>query len=105
QQPVVQPPSAHPPALQQSPLLPRFQLARMFPRDVAVFTERLRVEALAEPRGLVYRKPQGGGHVTGPSVRLAEVGARLFGNLHIAEPVIEERDARVTVTVEALDHG
>lgn len=104
EQPVVQPPSSHAPAIvQQHPLLPRFQLARMFPRDVAVFTERLRMEATAEPVGLWYRKPQGGGFVIGPSVRMSEIGARLFGNLYLSEPKIDERDGRVTVTVEALD--
>ena len=103
-QPVVQAPSAQAQlAMHQSPLIPRIQLARVFPRDVESFRGRLRDEVIAAPTGMVYRKPQGKDHLIGPSVRMAEIAARLFANLHISEPKIDEHDGRVTVTVEALD--
>jgi hypothetical protein len=104
-QPVVQPPSGQLLALQQSPMIPRIQLARMFPRpaDLTVFKDRLRGEVLADPAGMVYRKPQAGTHIIGPSVRMAEIAARLFQNIDVAAPAIEEKDGRVTATVVALD--
>jgi hypothetical protein len=100
-QPVVQPPGTA--MLQQSDLIPRIQLARMFPRDIDEFRLALRKEATSDPSGMVYSKPQGGTAIIGPSVRMAEIAARRFGNLHIGEPSISEHDGRVTVSVVALD--
>jgi hypothetical protein len=45
--------------LQQSDLIPRIQLARMFPRDIDEFRLALRKEATSDPSGMVYSKPQG----------------------------------------------
>lgn len=101
-QPVVPLPGS-PMMLQQSDLIPRIQLARMFPRDIDEFKAVLRKEATSDPNGMVYRKPQGGSHIIGPSVRMAEIAARRFQNLHLSEPSISEHDGRVTVSVVALD--
>lgn len=86
-----------------NPLLPRIHLALMFPRDLERFEESFRQEVLAAPEGMVYAKPQGKEKLRGPSIRMAEIGARHFRNLWVSEPRIEERDNRVTATVEALD--
>lgn len=120
-QPVVQPPSSTAiAAFQQHELVPRIQLARAFPRSMTEFRERLHGEVLEAPEGMVYWKPQTGAgnvklvknrrgemvqqeHVLGPSVRLAEIAARLFTNLHLSKPELEEHDGRVTATVLALD--
>lgn len=105
QRAVVQSPSQQ--ALSQliagNTLLPRIHLAMMFPRDLERFEESFRQEVLAAPEGMVYAKPQGKEKLRGPSIRMAEIGARHFRNLWVSEPRIEERDNRVTVTVEALD--
>jgi len=113
-QPVVQPPSAVA-TFQQHALVPRIQLARAFPREMHEFRDRLRTEVTTAPEGMVFWKPQTGAgnwkvvkgqqreHLIGPSVRMAEVAARLFTNLDVGEPKIEEHDGRVTATVAALD--
>jgi hypothetical protein len=104
-QPVVLSPSGQQLAqiVASNPLLPRIHLAMMFPRDVAEFESRLRNEVLAAPEQMVYAKPQGNEKLRGPSIRMAEVAARHFRNLSVGEPKVEERDNRVTVTIEALD--
>lgn len=104
-QPVVQSPSGQHLAqyVANNPLLPRIHLAMMFPRDVAAFDAAFRAEVLRAPEGMVYAKPQGNEKLRGPSIRMAEVAVRNFRNLWISEPRIEERDSRVTVTVEVLD--
>lgn len=101
--PVVQPPSSQAMALSNNPLVPRIQLAKMYPRDIAEFKLALREEATSDPAGMVYRKPQGDGHLLGPSVRLAEIAQRNFGNVDIGPPEIDVADDYVTVTVRALD--
>jgi hypothetical protein len=102
-QPAVQAPSSQAMALSNNPLVPRIQLAMMYKRNVPEFKLALREEATEEPTGMVYRKPQGDGHLLGPSVRLAEIAVRLFGNVDVAPPDIEVEDDYVTVTVRALD--
>jgi hypothetical protein len=101
--PVVQPPSSQAMALSNNPLVPRIQLAKMYPREIAVFKAALRDEATSDPAGMVYRKPQSDGHLLGPSVRLAEIAQRHFGNIDVGPPDIDVADDYVTVTVRALD--
>lgn len=104
-QPVVQTPSSQ--ALGQllanNPLLPRIHLAMLFPRDADAFPEILREAVLRSPAGMVYKKPQGKDRILGPSIRMAEIAAAKFRNLWTSNPTIDERDNRVTVTVEVLD--
>lgn len=104
-QPVVQTPSSQ--ALGQllanNPLLPRIHLAMLFPRDADAFPEILREAVLRSPAGMVYKKPQGKDRILGPSIRMAEVAAAKYRNLWTSNPTIDERDNRVTVTVEVLD--
>lgn len=104
-QPVVQTPSSQ--ALGQllanNPLLPRIHLAMLFPRDADAFPEILREAVLRSPAGMVYKKPQGKDRILGPSIRMAEIAAAKYRNLWTSNPTIDERDNRVTVTVEVLD--
>lgn len=66
-------------------------MARQFPRDPALAAERILGEcqraSLAE--NAVYVFPRGGTNVTGPSIRLAEVMARNWGNNTFGYEVIE----------------
>lgn len=101
--PVVQLPSSQAMALSNNPLVPRIQLAKMYPRDVAEFKLALRDEATSDPTGMVYRKPQGDGHILGPSVRLSEIAARIFGNIDVSAPDLDVADDYVVATVRALD--
>lgn len=89
-------------------LIPRMELARRLPRSPALFAARLKEEVLLDPGPMVYHKPgkdEGGKEIEiiGPSIRMAEIAGRLFGNLDISEPIISESDGRVTAIVRVLD--
>lgn len=81
----------------------RIATARSFPRSVSTF-KRTATELLQQDvetaRSAEYAKPVGGGKVTGPSVRLAELAAMCWTNLEveIMEPIVGEK----SVTVQAF---
>ena len=68
-------------------------MAKQFPRDPATATSRILDECnrptLAERA--TYSFPRGNETVTGPSIRLAEVMARNFGNMTYGYEVLERR--------------
>lgn len=88
-------------------VLARFQIARMNPRD----SSDARVKILREcdrPRFAelaTYTLPRGDKEITGPSIRLAEVCARAWGNIVIESPVtFEDEDKRIlAVSVTDLE--
>lgn len=95
-------------ALEMHELIPRMELARRLPRSPALFSQRLQAEVLIDPGPMVYHKPgkdEDGRDIEliGPSVRMAEIAGRLFGNLEISEPTITESDGRVVAVVRVLD--
>ena len=68
-------------------------MARQFPRDAAVAADRILREC-ARPTladAAVYTFPRGKETVTGPSIRLAEVLARNWGNCTFGYEVLERR--------------
>ena len=71
-------------------------MAKQFPRDPAYAMSRILEECkrptLAE--NAVYSFPRGKETVTGPSIRLAEVMARNFGNMTFGYEVLERRAGR-----------
>jgi len=71
-------------------------MAKQFPRNIQVAWENILNEcqraSLAERA--VYSFPRGKEMVTGPSIRLAEVLARNFGNIKFSYDVIERRPSR-----------
>ena len=104
---VVQAPTQISP-MEMHELIPRMELARRLPRSPVVFAKRLREEVALDPAPMVYRKPGKDEDnkpisIIGPSIRMAEIAGRLFGNLDISSPVIVEEEAQVTATVQALD--
>lgn len=86
-------------------VLARFQIARMNPRDGA----DARVKILREcdrPRFAelaTYTLPRGEKSITGPSIRLAEVCARAWGNIVIESPVTFEDDEKRILAVSVTD--
>lgn len=74
-------------------------MAKQFPRDPAYAMSRILDECkrptLAD--AAVYTFPRGKETVTGPSIRLAEVLARNFGNMTFGYEVLERRPARGNV--------
>ena len=70
-------------------------MARQFPRDCAMASDRILKECkrptLAE--AAVYSFPRGNETITGPSIRLAEVLARNWGNCTFGYEVLERKPA------------
>lgn len=108
---VMQPAVGGPPTIgtmETHALIPRMELARRLPRSPSLFAQRLQEEVLLDPGPMVYHKPgkdEDGKEIEliGPSIRMAEIAGRLFGNLDISEPIISESDGRVTAIVRVLD--
>jgi hypothetical protein len=107
----VQPVASAPAAvatMEMHALIPRMELARRLPRSPTAFLQRLGAEVLLDPGPMVYHKPgkdEDGQDIelVGPSVRMAEIAGRLFGNLDVSEPKIVEVEGEVTATVLAMD--
>jgi hypothetical protein len=81
----------------------RIATARQWPRSVSRFKSEaiaLLQQDIETARSAEYSKPVGGGRVTGPSVRLAEIACMCWTNIEveIAEPVVTE----TSVTVHAF---
>lgn len=86
----------------------QMQLAKMFPRDLtgayAEVMEACSYPELAEVA--FYAKPQGGGTVRGPSIRLAEEIARIYGNFEYGHRELSRSngaDGKSEVEVYAWD--
>ena len=80
-------------------------LARQFPRDPDLalqraLTECNRVELASQAQ---YEFPRGDSVVRGPSIRLVEVLARVWGNMDFGVDEIEARDGSTTIKAYCLD--
>jgi hypothetical protein len=86
-------------------VLARFYQARMVPREAE--TARVRILKDCErPRFAelaTYEIPRGGKTITGPSIRLAEVCVRAWGNIEIDAVITYEDDEKRHVRVTATD--
>lgn len=75
----------------------QMQLAKMFPRDLqAAYAELM--DACKQPamaNVAFYSVPQGGSKVTGPSIRLAEEIARVYGNFEYGHRELSRQEAGV----------
>lgn len=80
-------------------------LAKRFPRDLnaayAELMESCSLTAMAEQA--FYSKPRGGKQITGPSIRLAEEIARVFGNFEFGHRELSRGDGKSEVEVYAWD--
>ena len=80
-------------------------LAKRFPRDLnAAYAELMdscKLQALA--RVAFYSVPRGQGKVSGPSIRLAEEIARVFGNFEFGHRELSRTDGKSEVEVYAWD--
>lgn len=80
-------------------------LAQRFPRDVRQARDRIlqacERPALAEVATYIYNR--GGTEITGPSIRLAEVMAQNWGNLHFGIRELEQRPGESTMQAYAWD--
>ena len=80
-------------------------LAKRFPRDLnAAYAELMESCALPAMANVAfYAVPRGGGKVTGPSIRLAEEIARVFGNFEFGHRELSRGDGKSEVEVYAWD--
>lgn len=80
-------------------------LAKRFPRDLnAAYAELMESCALPAMANVAfYAVPRGGSKVTGPSIRLAEEIARVFGNFEFGHRELSRGDGKSEVEVYAWD--
>jgi hypothetical protein len=104
--PAVQDDAAAVAVLARSEITSQLDAAHRYPRKTHNF--------LAEARGLatltrdvaescIYALPRGGKTISGPSVRLAEICASAYGNLHVAARVVDVTDKEVVAQGVAWD--
>lgn len=74
-------------------------MAKRFPRDSnAAYTRIMKdCSRISLANIAVYRYPRGGQSISGPSIRLAEVMARAYGNLDFGVKEVERRKGSSTV--------
>ena len=80
-------------------------LAKRFPRDLTTAHAELMTACKSPAFAAVafYNKPQGGGTVSGPSIRMAEEIARVVGNFQYGHRELSRDDKKSEVEVFALD--
>lgn len=83
----------------------KMQVAKQFPRDVKNAIARINNECMRPTLAAVatYTYSRGGTEITGPSIRLAEVLARNWGNVDAGIKEIEQRDGESTVIAYCTD--
>jgi hypothetical protein len=80
-------------------------LAKRFPRDLTSAHAELMMACKSKAFAGVafYAKPQGGGTVTGPSIRMAEEVARVFGNFQYGHRELSRDNKKSEVEIFAWD--
>lgn len=80
-------------------------IAKRFPRDPVVCMDRI-LQACTRPtlaEGALYSYSRGGSDITGPSIRLAEAMAQLWGNIHFGLRELSQSKGESTVEAFAFD--
>lgn len=80
--------------------------AHRYPRKVSKFmAEALTLATLTRDvaESCIYALPRGGKTIAGPSVRLAEICASAYGNLHIASRIVDVEEKEVVAQGVAWD--
>jgi hypothetical protein len=83
----------------------QYIVALQRPRDLEVVRDRFLRECSRPALAKIarYSKPVGGSKIEGPSVRLAEVALRVFGNVRVTTPTIYDDTERRIVRVSVFD--
>lgn len=92
--------------LNRSELEGQLDAAHKYPRSAAKFLREAATLATldeAVAASCIYTLPRAGKSITGPSVRLAEICASAWGNLHIGARVIDVEDKEVVAQGIAWD--
>lgn len=81
--------------------------ARRWPRSMSTFFARVRDQALVSQgmaESCFYALPRGGKTLIGPSIRLAEIAARSFGNMDVSTRIVDEDDSFIYAEASAIDY-
>lgn len=92
--------------LNRSEVEAQLDAAHRYPRQIGRFMkEALSLATLTREvaESCIYAMPRGGKTIAGPSVRLAEICASAYGNLHIAARVVDAEDKEVVAQGVAWD--
>lgn len=93
-------------AITRSEVAMQLDSAHRWPRSISRFLQEARSLATISvevAESCMYSVPRSGKMITGPSVRLAEMVASSWGNLHVGARVIDEGDREVTAQAVAWD--
>ena len=92
--------------LNRSEISSQLDAAHRYPRKVKSFLDEAMTLATINreiAESCIYALPRGGKTIAGPSVRLAEIVASSYGNLHVASRVIDVTDKEVVAQGAAWD--
>jgi hypothetical protein len=80
-------------------------LARQFPRDPAKARDQILISCQRPglAQGAMYTYARGGTNITGPSIRLAEAIAQIWGNMQVGVRELEQREGVSTMEAFAWD--
>lgn len=93
-------------ALNRGDVEMQIDAAHRHPRSIGKFLKEATALATLTPdiaSACIYTLPRGGKQITGPSVRLAEIAASAYGNLHVGARVLDAADRTVTAQGVAWD--
>ncbi|MGH7879731.1 MAG: hypothetical protein ACREQD_09565, partial [Candidatus Binataceae bacterium] len=93
-------------AINRSEVMVQLDAAHKYSRSIKRFmgtSITLATINVATAESCMYSLPRGGKSITGPSVRLAEIMASAYGNLHIGARVVDIGDREVTAQGIAWD--
>lgn len=93
-------------ALARSEVEAQLDAAHKYPRSLARFRQEATTMATLSrdvAESCMYALPRAGKNITGPSVRLAEIIASAWGNLHLGSRVVEVTDTEVVAQGVAWD--
>lgn len=93
-------------ALARSEVEAQLDAAHKYPRSLARFRQAATTMATLSrdvAESCMYALPRAGKSITGPSVRLAEIVASAWGNLHLGSRVVEVTDTEVVAQGVAWD--
>ncbi len=93
-------------AITRSEVAMQLDAAHRYPRSVTRFYKEAKSLVTANEEiaaACFYSIPRDGKMVTGPSIRLAEIAASSWGNMHVGARCIDENDREVTAQGVAWD--
>jgi hypothetical protein len=93
-------------AITKSEVLAQLDAAHRYPRAITRFMKQaitLATINVATAESCMYALPRGGKTISGPSVRLAEICASSYGNIHVGARIVDIGEREVTAQGVAWD--